>query len=334
MSVDVATPARGVGKRKGQATRAMRVARSLSPQDLRRVQLMKKNGIRIPLRALIAARKAKLPLAYACALLMKESDGGDNVYGHDRDGHGNIIFHGQKGRVAVTKQNYLEYKRKRGAKGKGGMQGVGPTQLTWYEFQDDADERGGCWDPAVNMLIGFELLAGHIRRFGLREGFRHYNGEGPAAEAYADDAVKRVKKWEAILKEKQPAPKKRVLNPRNWWKQYVFGDTDCDRDLLTRLANVSKELHQPIFVREGRRTHEEQRQRWLLFQSGRGPRAARPGTSRHETGNAADCAVGRDRNAPNIGDVPGARQALKRRGLCLAATGESWHVEVGNEWRG
>lgn len=333
MAVDVAAEAPEAGTKKGKITRAKRVAGSLTPRDARRVQLMKKNGILIPLRALVAARKAKLPLAAACTLLMKESGGGDNVYGHDRDGSGKVIFHGQSGRVAVTKENYAEYKRMRGAGGKGGMQGVGPCQLTWFEFQDDADERGGCWDPAVNMLVGFEMLAGLIRHNGMREGFRRYNGTGPAAEKYADDAMERLPVWDAILKEKKPEVKKRVLNPRHWWKLHVAGDTDCERDLLTRLANVSKELNQPVFVREGRRTFEEQRQRFILFQSGKGPRAARPGTSRHETGMAADCAIGRDRNGPNIGDVAGAREALKRRGLCLAATGETWHVEIGNEWR-
>jgi hypothetical protein len=328
MAVDVATHEPEVGKGKGQTVRAMRLARSLAPADVLRVQRMKANGIKMPLRTLAAARKAKLDLAYACTLLEKESGGGDNVWGHDRDAQNKIIFHGQSGRVAVTEQSYQEYKRH--IAGGGARQGCGPTQLTWGGFQDEADKRGGCWKPEVNLLVGFEILAGHIRRLGAEKGFAAYNG---AAE-YGRDAMEKLPRWQALMKEGAPAPKKIVVNPRNWWKKHVFGDTDCNRDVLTRLANVSKEIKQPIFIREGNRTREEQQHFWDLFQAGKGPRAARPGTSNHEFGRAADCAVGTDRNGPDIGNVRGAREALRRRGLCLPVTGEAWHVEIGNDWRG
>jgi hypothetical protein len=291
---------------------------------------MKANGIKMPLRTLVAARKAKLDLTFACTLLEKESGGGDNVWGHDKH-QGKIIFHGEAGRVPVTEQNYREYRKHLAA---GGLrQGCGPTQLTWSGFQDDADARGGCWKPEVNLLVGFEILAGHIRRLGVEKGFARYNGDGPAADAYGRDAVQKVPRWQALMKEGAPAPKKMVLNPRNWWMKHVFGDTDCNRNVLTRLANVSKEIHQPIFIREGNRTREEQQHFWDLFQAGKGARAARPGTSNHEFGRAADCAVGADRNGPNIGDFRGAREAMRRRGLCLPVGGETWHVEIGNNWK-
>ena len=49
-------------------------------------------------------------------------------------------------------------------------------------------------------------------------------------------------------------------------------------------------------------------------------------------GVAADCAVGTDRSGPNIGDYRGARDAMKKRGLCLCVHGETWHVQAGNDW--
>ena len=39
-------------------------------------------------------------------------------------------------------RKYQEYKRRRP---RDGMQGVGPAQLTWFEFQDQADALGGCY---------------------------------------------------------------------------------------------------------------------------------------------------------------------------------------------
>ena len=107
---------------------AARVAGSVSPADALLIQKMKRNGILIPLRCLIAARSTKLPLALACALLEQESGGGANVFGHDP-----TIF---AGAGEVTKEKYLAYRAQRGPTGHGGMQGVGPCQLTWYSYQD------------------------------------------------------------------------------------------------------------------------------------------------------------------------------------------------------
>lgn len=54
-----------------------------------------------------------------------------------------------------TEANYREYVRNRT---QCGMQGVGPTQLTYYTFQDRADQLGGCWRPEINIRVGFESL--------------------------------------------------------------------------------------------------------------------------------------------------------------------------------
>jgi hypothetical protein len=130
----------------------------------------------MPVRCLLAARKTGLPLSLGCALLLQESGGGANVFGHDP-----TIF---TGAGTVTKQKYLAYKAQRGHTK---MQGVGPCQLTWWEFQDEADKRGGCWRPLVNMQVAFGHLAALVARSGLHDGVRAYNGSGPAASRVCMD---------------------------------------------------------------------------------------------------------------------------------------------------
>lgn len=130
------------------------------------------------------AAQEGLDLACAVVLLQKES-GGRNVWGHDPVDTGGVYVKGSE----VTREAYLEYKRRNLP-----AQGVGPCQLTYKPFQQQADDIGGCWDWRCNVTIGFRILAGYIKRYGEREAFRRYNGSGPAAERYADDAMARLKK--------------------------------------------------------------------------------------------------------------------------------------------
>lgn len=150
-----------------------------------------------------AARAAGLELACAATLLEKESYGGRNVWGSDPVQTGGTYVKGSE----VTRAAYLAYKARRRELG---AQGVGPCQLTWPGFQDQADARGGCWDPAVNMAVGFETLAGLIRAHGLRDGFRRYNGSGPAAERYATDALGKLAAWRDRLGSPSPTPRPTV----------------------------------------------------------------------------------------------------------------------------
>lgn len=140
-----------------------------------------------------AGALAGLPLAAAATLLQKESGGGKNIYGHDRVKTGGFYTKGGD----VTPENYALYKEHRKANG---AQGVGPCQLTYPPFQDRADAAGGCWDWRVNALVGFEILADLVVLHGVRGGFRRYNGAGPAAERYADDALKKFAVWRTRLR--------------------------------------------------------------------------------------------------------------------------------------
>lgn len=150
----------------------------------------RRHGIRIPTRAWRASVKAGVPFYVTCALLMQESGGGQNIFGHDP-----TIF---VGAGKVTKTNYLRYKAAR--KAGGGMQGVGPAQLTWWEFQDRADAAGGCWRPYVNLLTGLQVLAGLCKATGSWvEAARRYNGSGPAADIYAAQMADRFVFWKRVL---------------------------------------------------------------------------------------------------------------------------------------
>ena len=99
----------------------------------------------------------------------------------------------------VTKAAYRAYKARRGPTGHGGMQGVGPCQLTWYEKQDRADRLGGCWIAKYNIRVAFEDLAMLISEFGERHGLARYNGTGSAADRYAQQVLDRQRKWHRII---------------------------------------------------------------------------------------------------------------------------------------
>jgi peptidoglycan hydrolase-like protein with peptidoglycan-binding domain len=170
------------------------------------IERLRAGGIVSPKMCAAEAARAGLPLEYAAALLEKESAGGHNVFGHDRDRGGNYIFPARDGTVKVTKELYLDYKKRRVASGNKAMQGVGPCQLTWFSFQDDADKEGGCWKPQINMRIGFRRLASLMKTHGEAVGARMYNGSGPAAEAYSKDLRSKAAAWRSRLDGAAPVP--------------------------------------------------------------------------------------------------------------------------------
>ncbi len=147
------------------------------------------------------AAAAGLPLAAAAALLEQESAGGHNVWGHDAVATGGAYVKGGP----VDEASYRAYRAALAA-GRAGQQGVGPCQLTARDYQDQADALGGCWLPVPNMRVGFGLLAGYARRWGLGPAFRAYNGgagtvldparyPSPAAREYERKAMEKYGRW-------------------------------------------------------------------------------------------------------------------------------------------
>jgi Putative lactococcus lactis phage r1t holin len=145
------------------------------------------------------AAAAGLDLAAAAVVLIKESGGGRNVWGHDNVPTGGAYVKG----APVTEQAYQAYLAAVNA-GRAGRNGCGPMQLTWSGYQQQADQLGGCWDWRCNVTVGFQALAQHIRNSGMRGGFRDYNGSGPAAEAYADNAMAQYLVWATRLGTPEP----------------------------------------------------------------------------------------------------------------------------------
>lgn len=140
-----------------------------------------------------AAAAERVDLAIAATMVQKES-GGRNVWGHDPMDALRIYTPG----APVTREAYLAYRSAQDA-GRIGAQGVGPAQLTYPPLQRQADAEGGCWDPAVNLRVGLRHLADLQRSYGMRDGFRRYNGSGSAAESYADDAMVKLARWRERL---------------------------------------------------------------------------------------------------------------------------------------
>ena len=158
--------------------------------DARYAVIGKRHGLQGSLRALWEARAAGIKPSLALAMLEQES-GGRNVFGHDP-----TIFIGAG---AVTKEKYLRYRDARRRSGNRLMQGVGPMQLTWWEFQDGADRLGGCWIPKYNLRYGYRRLAQLIKSYGKHEGIKRYNGSGQAAENYKRSVLIREQRWHERL---------------------------------------------------------------------------------------------------------------------------------------
>lgn len=160
----------------------------------------------MPIRMLSACGTTGLPEPLAASILMQETGGGRNEWGHDPTifiggfDKRNGINYGPN----VTKKGYQSYKSQRGSTGQYGMQGVGPCQLTYFGFQDLADSKGGCWVPLINMQVGFDALMANIRRNGLKAGVTAYNGSGPAAEEYAQTVLSRAATYARALKTPWP----------------------------------------------------------------------------------------------------------------------------------
>jgi len=128
------------------------------------------------------------PVSAACAIATLETNF-QNEYGHDPGGPN---MHG----APVTRGSY---RRMLFLAGRGPRQGVGQYQLTSPGLQARADQLGGCWRNRCNVRTAIEFLHQLRQEYGDREGFRHYNGSGPAAEHYADEAIALEARWHELL---------------------------------------------------------------------------------------------------------------------------------------
>jgi hypothetical protein len=168
--------------------------------DERYAAIAKSHGLQNSLRALWEAREVGISPSLALAMLEQESMG-KNLWGHDPTIFigGRDTRNGKSWGPVVNRKAYEEYRRQRRASGNRLMQGVGPLQLTWWEFQDGADKLGGAWLPKYNLRYGYGRLAKLIEEHGIWDGVRRYNGSGPNAEAYKQSVKARTSKWHTRL---------------------------------------------------------------------------------------------------------------------------------------
>ena len=102
---------------------------------------------------------------------------------------------------------------------------------------------------------------------------------------------------------------------------HLSGDLDANPELLARLERLAASRGETFEVTSGLRTTAEQQALWDRRASNPFP-VARPGTSLHEHGNAADVTVG----GRPIQDVI-SRDELVRAGIAPLA-GDAVHVEL------
>jgi hypothetical protein len=175
-------------------------------RDRRLIAALREQGLKYPRTTLRESQRVGLELSFALAFLDKETRGKDvdgaprfglNLFGNDP------VRNPVKGGF-VTPERYRRYliNRRRGL----GMQGVGPLQLTWWEFQDMADRLGGCWKPGPNLRVGFAIAKRLIRDHGKLGGASRWNGTGDAADRYGRDWLARQRFWHEFLAARSPEP--------------------------------------------------------------------------------------------------------------------------------
>lgn len=107
--------------------------------------------------------------------------------------------------------------------------------------------------------------------------------------------------------------------------QWVTGDVQgLNSDLLNRLAQVGQKLGKKVDVTSGFRSRQEQEALYQKYLNGTGNLAAKPGSSKHESGMAADVSV----DGQNLGATAEGRAAAQEAGLSFPVEGENWHVEL------
>lgn len=107
--------------------------------------------------------------------------------------------------------------------------------------------------------------------------------------------------------------------------RWVSGDKEgLDENLLAKLAQVGERMGQKVDITSGNRTREEQEVLYRKYLNGSGNLAAKPGSSNHEHGDAADVKIG----GVNLASNAKALKVATELGLHFPVPGEPWHVEV------
>ncbi|MEW6278128.1 MAG: M15 family metallopeptidase [Candidatus Eremiobacterota bacterium] len=105
----------------------------------------------------------------------------------------------------------------------------------------------------------------------------------------------------------------------------MTGDTQgLNHQLAEALAQVGEQWGKKLDIRSGFRSRQEQEVLYQKYLNHTGNLAAKPGTSNHESGNAADVYV----DGEALSSHPQASKIAAQVGLKSPVPGEPWHAAV------
>jgi hypothetical protein len=181
------------------------------------------------------ADRAGLALEMACAIVEQESYG-RNVLGCDQGRVGDRPPYCNQPVTRERVEHIIGPKKDFPH----GMNGIGPCQLTWWEFVLRAEALGGVHVPRWNTRVAFGDLAGMLGRYSVAEAVGRYNAGGnwrSVQGTYVASVLKRRDAWYARLKgvaagpTNPPAPGKpakpaarTLLMVENGYLGLAFGD--------------------------------------------------------------------------------------------------------------
>lgn len=150
-------------------------------------------------RIAMEADRQNIPVSVLTAVVEQET-GFRNVFGHDKKVNGSTSGIPKRwAGTEVTKNKYRWYKLGRRFRGN---QGVGPMQLTFPGYQDEADRDGGCWDTAVNIATGANVLKALYDSHGTwAAAYAVYNAGSVNEQGrqYAAEVTAKQRKWHRNL---------------------------------------------------------------------------------------------------------------------------------------
>src|SRR5215213_6928481 len=159
-----------------------------------------------------------LELPLACALVEQES-GGRNIFGCD---HGDVGDTPPYCHQQVTRDRVQRLRD--GGNYTFGMNGVGLTQLTWWELVEQAEAQGGAHLPQAQCRMGFGLLKRYLDTYPYLEALGAYRaGERKRQEGidngYAGALAAKHEAWKGRLpsQEEETFPEVNLVPNEDGW---------------------------------------------------------------------------------------------------------------------